>query len=719
MSRRVRTPTVLQMEAVECGAACLGMVLGSYGLHLPLETLRHACGVSRDGTSAASLIRAARRYGMAAKGFSVEPDDLRGMPLPLIVFWNFNHFVVVEGFGRNAVHINDPATGPRKVTLKEFDEAFTGVALTFEPGPEFAKGGRPRSVWRGLLRRLRGSGEAVLFVALAGLALVLPGLLVPAFARIFVDDYLVQGYRDWLTPLLLGMVGAAALRAVLSWLQRHSLTRLQTKLAVSGASRFLWHVLRLPIGFFAQRFGGEVAARMAFNERLARVITGELAITLVNLLTMAAYAAIMAQYDWVLAAIALAFAVLNLGAFALLARRLADGSQKLLLDQGKLAGVTMQGLQMIESFKASGAEDLLFSRWAGHHAKVVNSEQALSRARLFLNSSPILLSMLGSAAILVVGGFRVMDGAITIGTLVAFQTLMASFSAPVTGLVQLGGQLQEAEGDITRLDDVLAHDLDEVFQPSTGHPAPAPALAIGIKLTGRLQVRDLTFGFIPTGRPLIENFSLDLAPGSRVALVGPSGSGKSTIGKLIAGLYRPWNGDILFDGMPIAAIPRRLLRNSLAMVDQDVTVFQGRIDENISLWDPTMPEERIVEAARDAALHAEIAERPLSYAHPVAEGGRNLSGGQRQRLEIARALATDPSILILDEATSALDPVMERTVMENIRLRGCSCLIIAHRLSTIRDCDEIIVLDQGKVMERGSHPTLLAQDGLYRRLIEA
>ncbi|MBF0130039.1 MAG: NHLP family bacteriocin export ABC transporter peptidase/permease/ATPase subunit [Alphaproteobacteria bacterium] len=733
------------MEAVECGAACLSMIFGRFGLFVPLEELRYACGVSRDGTKASNLVKAARRYGVKAKGFTMEPEALRNLPLPLIIFWNFNHFVVVEGFGKDRVFLNDPATGPRAVSQQEFAESFTGVALAFETGPDFKPAGRPPSVVAGLLRRLGGSRSAFLFVVLASAGLVVPGLLVPAFSRVFVDYYMIQGLKDWLLPLLAAMVGAAFLRLGLTWMQAHFLLRLQTKLSVIASSEFFWHVLRLPIGFFSQRYGGEIGSRVALNDRIASLVAGDLGLTILNLVTMAIYALIMVQYDPLLTVIGIGFAMVNLLAFGLVARGINDANQKLLLDRGKLTGIAMQGLQMIDSYKASGTENLLFTRWSGYHAKVVNAEQALSRYRAVLGVAPTLLATLSTAAILVIGGTRVMDGTITVGVLFAFMALMASFSAPVIGLVNLGAQLQEAQGYIGRLDDVLAQEVDPEFRTRPPLPPPAPPRvpappqagaqpgeddsakadiapvdldARQIKLKGQVSIRDLTFGFIPTDPPMISGFSLELAPGSRVALVGGSGSGKSTVGKIVAGLHQPWSGDILFDGVPANDIPREVFRNSLAMVDQDIALFEGTVRDNITLWDETMPEDRIVRAARDALIHDDIAERADSYEHKVQEGGRNFSGGQRQRIEIARALAGNPAVLVLDEATSALDASTEKEMVDNIRRRGCTCIIIAHRLSTIRDCDEIIVLDRGKIAERGTHQSLVEAGGLYRQLVE-
>jgi len=705
------------MEAVECGAACLRMILGYFGRHVPLETLRYECGVSRDGTKASTIVKAARRQGLIARGFSLDPKDLRTMPLPQIIFWNFNHFVVLEGFGPGIVYLNDPATGPRRVSDAEFDLAFTGVCLTFEPGPDFVRAGRRSTIWEGMIRRIRHSRMALAFIALAGLCLVVPGLLAPSFSRAFVDFYLIQGFKDWLFPLLAGMVGVALFKALQTWVQTHYLLRLQTKLSVHGATRFFWHVLRLPIGFFAQRYGGEIGTRVALNNRVAHLVAGELALALFNIMTMTIYAAIMVNYDGLLTALGVLFAALNVAAFALVSRRLADASQKLLVDQGKMMGVVMQGLRMIESYKANGTESVFFTRWAGYHAKVVNSEQDLARQSLLLGASPVLLALLGSTVVLTIGGLRVMHGEMTIGSLVAFQALMVGFTAPVIALVSLGGRMLEAQGDIIRLDDVLAHEIDPEFSPPpVDHP---PRAAPSTRLSGRVSLRDISFGFNPADPPLIEGFSLDMAPGARIALVGGSGSGKTTIGKLIAGLYLPWSGEILFDGQPMAALPRTGLRGSLAMVDQDIALFEGSVSDNISLWDQTMPQDWITRAAHDAVIHDDINLRAGSYEHLVTEGGRNFSGGQRQRIEIARALASNPSILILDEATSALDAVAEKRVIENVHRRGCTCIIIAHRLSTIRDCDEIVVLNQGRVVERGTHDQLILANGSYCDLIES
>jgi len=712
---RVRTPTVLQMEVVECGAACLAMVLGYHGRFVPLEELRYACGVTRDGSKASNIVKAARMFGLKGKGFKMEPESLRKLPLPLVVFWNFNHFVVVEGFGEGRVFLNDPATGPRVVSGIEFDESFTGMALAFEPGPDFVPGGSRSGAVASLKSRLPGVRTALAYIVLVSLGLSIPSLLMPSFSRVFIDYYLIQKLEGWLWPLIGAMAATALLRMAITWIQQEHLLKLQTKLSVEGSSKFMWHVLRLPVGFFAQRFGGEIGTRVQMNDRVAQLISGDLASALLNMLTMAIFALLMLQYSVVLTLLAIAFAVGNLAALALVSRRLSDANQKLMLDRGKLTGITTQNIGIIDSFKAAGMEGLFFSRIAAYHAKVVTAEQELARARLFLTTVPLLLGGIGSAAILTVGGMEVMDGALSVGMLIAFQMLTANFQAPVHSLVSLGGSLQEAEGNINRLDDVLRHRRDAEFDRGA-ETAPMEA---AIRLSGRIEIRDLVFGFSPLDPPLVEGFSLTLEPGARLALVGGSGSGKSTVGKLLSGLHQPWSGDMLFDGRRPQDIPRDIFRSSVAIVDQDIALFEGTIRDNLSLWDDTIPDERLVRAAKDAVIHDVIVARPKGYDSHVSEGGRNFSGGQRQRVEIARALAAQPSVLILDEATSALDAATELEVVENLRRRGCTCIIIAHRLSTIRDCDEILVLDRGRIVQRGTHTQMIGVDGPYKKLIES
>jgi len=703
------------MEAVECGAAALAIVLAHHGRWVPLEVLRLACGVSRDGSKASNVVKAARTYGLIAKGYRKEPADLRYIPPPMIVHWNFNHFLVVEGFRKGRVHLNDPASGPRTVTEEELDQAFTGVVLTFQPGPEFRPGGEAPRLLPALGRRLAGTRPALVFALATGLVLVVPGLVVPVFSKVFVDRFLLAGQREWLGPLLAAMAVAALVLGTLTWLQRAYLLRLETRLALGGSSRFLWHVLRLPAEFFSQRYAGDVSSRVAINDRVAALLSRDLATNALAAATIVFFGVLMFAYDPVLTLIGIAVVSCNIAALRFVSRQRVDGNRRLLKDHGRMMGTAIGGLQTIETLKATGGEADLFGRWSGYQAKVVNARQSLERYTQVLDAVPALLAALNTAMILGVGGLRVMSGALSVGGLVAFQVLMASFVAPVAQLVSLGGRLQTVAGDMNRLDDVMRYPaLAPAARGAGSEPGGGP-----VKLAGRLALRGVAFGYNRLEAPLVDGIDLVLEPGSRVALVGASGSGKSTLAKLVTGLYQPWSGEILFDGQLREAIPRDLLLDSLASVDQSIFLFEGTVYDNLTLWDETVPLPEVIAAAKDACIHDDIAGRPRGYRSPVAEGGANWSGGQRQRLEIARALVSRPALLVLDEATSALDPETEKAIDANLRRRGCTCLIIAHRLSTIRDADEIIVLDRGRVAQRGTHEQLKAAPGLYVQLISA
>ncbi|MFM7219903.1 MAG: NHLP family bacteriocin export ABC transporter peptidase/permease/ATPase subunit [Nodosilinea sp.] len=713
-----RTPTLLQMEAVECGAASLGMILGYHGRIVSLADLRQACGISRDGSKASNLLNAARIYHLQGKGLKVSLEAVQQLERPYIVFWNFNHFLVVEGFHRQKVYLNDPATGPRRVSLDEFSEGFTGVVLTFTPDTEFEPGGQPRNLVRSLRLRLQGSFRALAFCLLAGLLLVLTGLAMPAFSQVFVDQVLIQGRSSWLRPLLLGMLITATLTGLLTRLQLQILRRLRIKLAMGMSSGFLWHILRLPVGFYDQRFAGEISNRIKLNDRLAGLLSGDLATNTIACVMVVFYGLVMWQYDWVLTLIGLASVAINLTALRWVARQRSDTNTRLMQEQGKVSGVAIAGLQSIETLKASGLESDFFNRWAGFYAKSLNARQEMDRLNQRLGLLPAFLSSLSAMLLLTLGGFRVIDGALSIGMLVAFQSLIQQFMQPVNQLLKLAGDFQELGGTLDRLDDVLQNPVD----PLLPTPDSSPSLPLHFpspKLQGFLDLHQLTFGYNRTAPPLIDNLNLSLKPGQRVALVGGSGSGKSTVAKLVCGLYQPWSGDICFDGQPRHQIPRPMLTNSLAMVEQDILLFAGTVRDNLTLWDTTIPDGNLIQACRDAAIHDTILSMAGGYGAELLEGAANLSGGQRQRLEIARALVNNPAILVMDEATSALDTETERTIDYNLRLRGCTCLIVAHRLSTIRDCDEIIVMHYGKVVQRGSHDDLRQQAGPYLQLIRS
>jgi NHLM bacteriocin system ABC transporter peptidase/ATP-binding protein len=703
------------MEATECGAASLAIVLEYHGTFVPLSKLREECGVSRDGSKASNVLKAARQYNLEAKGYRKEPKDVPTLPLPAIVHWNFNHFLVVEGFSKDRVFLNDPAEGPRSVTTEEFDLAFTGVVMTFKPTEEYKPKGRRPTIYAMLRRRLEGSRAGLVFIAAAGLCLLIPGLVIPVFGMVFVDEVLVGGQTELLSMLLLAMGVTVVLRAALTYLQRVALLRLMSRFGVKMASGFLWHALRLPSGFYLARSPGDLASRVRSNDSVASMLSGRLSTIALDMLLVVFYAAFMLYLDPWLSLIGFATAAAHLALLRGAQRMRTDLSRQVGQHGGKLAGVAAGGLQMIETLKGTGSENELFGQWAGYQAKLVVAMQKLTRRDQLLSVCGSLLARGNALLLLSIGALRVMDGHLTLGMLVAFQTLMGSFISPIESLSQVGASLQQLRGDLERLDDVLEHEKDEILDAADKRDASADKSPK--RLTGELELKGITFGYLPFSPPLVSDLNLRIAPGQRVALVGGSGSGKSTVAKLVCGLYRPWSGETLFDGVPRESLARTTLTTSVAIVDQEVTLFEGTVRENLTLWDATIPEADVVQAAKDACIHDDIVKMPGGYDANILEGGTNFSGGQRQRLEIARALVRQPALVVLDEATSALDPETEQIVDANLRRRGTSCLIIAHRLSTIRDSDEIIVLEKGVAVQRGSHEHLLEQEGLYRELI--
>ncbi len=712
INKRVKTPTVLQMEAVECGAASLAIILAYYGRSVPLEKLRIDCGVSRDGSKAVNILKAARKYGLITKVFKAPGVDLLlKLKFPVIVFWNFNHFLVVEGVVKNCVYLNDPAAGPRTVSKDEFSRSFTGIVLTFEPGPDFIKGGRKPDLYKKLLNRLKGSETAIIYILLAGLLLVFPGLIIPMFMKIFVDNILINRMENIIGPLIIGIIITAILQGGLTYLQTYYILRFETKLSLSTSSKFFWHILNLPVEFFTQRFAGDISSRVAINDKVSQLLAQQFAPNILNIIMCIFYLIILFTFNIYLTITGLFIVFLNVLTLRYIGRKRIDGNMRVLQERGKLMGTSMAGLSYIETIKSSGTEGDFYTRWAGYFAKTINIEQELNVYTQFLAVIPSFLNSLNTMVMLSIGAYLIIKGHMTAGTLVAYQSLMSCFMTPFNRLVNLGSTMQEVHGDMDRLDDILSYNIDGEKEDIIKDTS--------IKLSGKLELKGISFGYSPLEPPLIEDFNLTLLPGARVALVGSSGSGKSTIGKLICSLYHPWKGEILFDDKPVEKIPAEIIHNTLAMVDQSIMLFEGTVSENISLWDQSIPKSDIIRAAKDASIHDGITEKEKGYDSVVEEDGRNFSGGQRQRLEIARALSTNPRILILDEATSALDAITEKKIDEHLRKRGCTTVIIAHRLSTIKDCDEIIVLDKGRVVQRGRHDELVKDDhGLYKNLVQ-
>ena len=713
-TERVEVPTILQMEATECGAASLGMILAYYGRWLPLEVLRQECGVTRDGSNADNILKAARRQGCTAKAFAGRCSALRKKEFPLILFWEFNHFLVMEGFQGDTVYLNDPAMGRRTVSWEEFQESYTGVYMKITPGEEFKKEGERYSVVKAIAAKLMEDKWALAFLMVLGACMVLPGLAVPVMGQIFIDDIFSLKHPEWIKKLLAAMFGTMVLLGIMTAMRATALTYWQKKLTLADSSGFFWHVLRLPVAFFQQRYAADIASRIQFNEMNAEVLSNQAATAVLDLLIALFYLALLFQYSVPLTLIGVSVSVVNIAVLLYMRRRQTDLTMRIQQDEAKAYGVLMSGIMMIENIKATGSEGELFAKWSGYSAKATVATQEMKMWTLKVKLLPLLLGGLNSALIMAVGGFTIMEGMMTAGVYMAFNNLIARFQEPVQKLLMLGDTLRNVEMQMQRLDDVKRYKID-----SLNYPAADQTVAFtGNRLSGEITMKDVSFGYSPLDPPLLEHFDMHLEPGRWAAVVGASGSGKSTLAKIVAGLYEEWSGDVLFDGVKRREIPRPVIVNSLAAVDQEVFQITGTVRDNITMFDKSIPPADIVQAAQDACIHEDILKLTGGYEAAVAEGGLNFSGGQRQRLEIARALAVNPSILILDEATSAIDPVTEQKCLENIRRRGCTCLIVAHRLSTIRDADEIIVLEKGKVAERGTHRELVQHDGPYRRLIE-
>jgi len=711
--RRVSVPSVLQMEAVECGAASLAMVLGFFGLYVPLEEVRVKAGVTRDGSNALNMINAARDYGLDAAAFKREPDTLSELGFPQILFWEFNHFVVLEGRKGKRYLINDPAVGRRVLDPKEFSHGFTGVTMAFQATPRLVKNGRRPSVLTFLRKELQKSRKPFAYLVVLSILLVVPGVVVPGFGRIFVDYYLLENMKSWLMPLLIGMAATAVVKSLLLILQSRLLLLLDTKLSLSASASFFWRVLRLPIRFFEQRDPAEVSSRIRLANSLAGVITGPLANATLGILTSVCYGLIMLIYNWRLALVAIVLALISLFIVNKINAMLTDLSRRHQLAEGKAFGAGVRGLDMLDVYRAAGGDRLLFQRWMAPEIEVLNAEQKLERWGRLVQLTPQILEGLLALVILSLGALQVMKGSMTLGELVGFQMLATLFSQPVASLASLGGDVQKASGTILRIDDLRRYPLAAVFAHK---PDETPAQLPHPGLLRRLDIENMHFGYSPD-QPLFKGLSLSIAPGSQIAIVGSSGSGKSTLGKIMLGVLEPWSGSIRYDGLPITELPWQQRRGLVAYVEQSPGLFSGSIRDNITFWDHSGTDRNLSEAARSALIHDAIVARPAGYETKLS-GARGFSGGEIQRLTIARGLFDHPSLVVFDEATSALDTVTEKQLLDNLRSLGITCVLITHRLSAIRHADEIIVLEQGQIAQRGRHHDLLKADGPYRDLVE-
>ena len=706
-------PVIMQMEALECGAASLAMIMAYYGKWIPLEQVRSDCGVSRDGSNAKNIYMAAQHYGFDVRARRMTPEEIREEGFcPCIVHWDMNHFVVVKGFRGNSVYINDPARGSLKISWKEFDESFTGIVLFATPSKDFVPGGGPKSVLKFARKSLSGAGAALVFVALTTIIFYLFGIINSVTSRIFIDRILSGYNEDWMYPFVMVLSGLAVIELVVVWVRAIYQLKLNGKMTIVGGTSYMWKVLHLPMEFFSQRMAGDIQMRIGMSEGIATTLVGTLAPVVLDTVMMILYLVLMIRYSLILTAIGVGSVLVNIFLAQIISRKRVNMTRVRLRDAAMLESTTVTGISMIETIKSSGAENGYFQRWAGFQASLNNVDSRMTRTFNILGLVPQALEKLTQYAVLVLGVWLVLEGQFTLGTVVMFQGFVSSFMSPAMTLIGAGQTIQEMRTQMERMQDVMEYPDDPNVLDNPGIKESEIN-----KLHGDVELRNVTFGYSKLAEPVIKDFSLKLEPGKKIALVGSSGCGKSTIAKLITGLYNPWSGDILFDGKPRSAYPHDMMVGSIAVIDQDITLFEGSVADNIKMWDSTIMDFEMIMAAVDARIHDDIVRMPGGYQHMLASGGRELSGGQRQRMEIARSLALDPSVLILDEGTSALDAKTEYEVINAISARGISCIFVAHRLSTVRDCDEIIVLDHGEVVERGTHAQLMENAGLYHDLV--
>jgi NHLM bacteriocin system ABC transporter, peptidase/ATP-binding protein len=712
MKNYAKTPSIYQMEATECGAASLSMIFAYYGKNMPLEKMRIETGVSRDGCNAKNIMRAGKKYGFEVKGFRKSLDNLLKLKPPCIIHWNFNHFVVYEGQKGKNYYINDPAMGRRKLTYEELDDAFTGIVLTFEKKKEFRKSKKERTLFSFIKTRLRGQYSSITALIGIGLLLVFPGMVIPVFSQVFIDDILLGGNTDWMTAFLAIMAFTMLFQAVLTLYRSLLLLKLQNKMSMISAHKFLYHMFRLPMNFFDQRYAGDLAERVENNNNVSNFLVGDLAETMLNIFVACFYLILMLSYSPMLTLIGIAGIAINMTLVKASSTVIANSTMKMQQDQGKLVGAVFAGLNITSTLKAAGAENEYISRILGYYAKTIRMEQKLGSVQQYLNAIPEVFNGIADILVLMMGGILVIRGNMTAGMLIAYTSLLGSFVAPVNKLVEFIQKIQTLKADMNRVEDIMRYEEDEKFQTK------GKKITMTEKLSGDVELEGISFGYSILEKPLVEDFHFHLPSGSSIAFVGASGCGKSTVSKIVSGLYIPWSGEIYMDNIPARDIPKEILSSSVSTVSQSITLFSGTIRDNLTMWNKSILEEDMIQAAKDACIHDIITKKPGAYEYVLTEGGDNMSGGQRQRLEIARALVTNPTVLIMDEATSALDPLVEKQIMDNIKRRGCTCVIVAHRLSAIRDCDEIIVMEHGKIVQRGSHEELLSQPGHYQKLVQ-
>jgi ATP-binding cassette subfamily B protein len=706
-----RVPVLRQMSAVECGAACLAMLLSYYGRPTSVSEVRERCQVGRDGLSALDIVKAARTYGLRVRAISLQEDDLGLVTLPAIVHWEFNHFVIVERAAHTWVDVVDPGLGRRRLTREEFFKSFTGIVLMLEPGAHFDRSSTPRRLRLGsyLWSYLKLAPFSIAQILGASLLLQLFGLAVPLLTALVVDQILPFRLRDTLSLLTVGLFMLMAAQLVTTWLRASVLLYVQTRVDSRMMLGFFEHLLSLPLRFFQQRSSGDLLSRLSSNVVIRDTISNQVISTLLDGSFVLTYLLILfvrsPAFGWLVLGLGLAQVAILLASHRVIRAQ----ATRELLAQGKAQGYAAEVLVGITTLKAAGAEERALRRWTNLFFDQMNASVRRSQLAALVETTTSNLRASAPLILLVIGTFQVLNGTLQPGTMLALVTLAGSFLVPLSSLVASGKQLQLVQAHLERVADVLEAEPEQDLLAVKEPPC----------LTGHIRLEQVSFRYAPTLPPLLHNISLTIQPGQKVAIVGRTGSGKSTLGHLLLGLYLPTSGEVYYDRLPLRALNYQAVRAQFGVVTQGSALFSGTIHENIALNQPGMSMEQVINAATAAAIHDDILQMPMAYETFVAEGGSALSGGQRQRLGLARALATNPVILLLDEATSALDVVTEQAVEQNLRALACTQIIIAHRLSTIRHADLILVLDQGTIVEQGTHEELLWKQGHYAQLIQS
>ena len=712
---RAKVPVIMQMEALECGAASLCMVLAYYNKWVPLEQVRHECGVSRDGSRAGNIARAARKYGLNARGYTCEVETLREHgQFPCIIHWDFRHFVVCNGFKGNKVYLNDPAKGDYSVSLETFDECFTGVVIMLSPGDDFVADGEPKSMLEFSKQRLSGMKSSITLMIFVTAILAVVEILYAGYTRVFIDRMLTGLERSWMFAFFFGMLLVVIIKIAATWIKDVYSYKIQGKMVITGNVSYMWKILNLPMDFYYQRQAADIQLRKNTNAEIVKELVDTLAPVMINLIMMIIYLIFMFRYSWILALLSLFTVAVKFVLSRVISNKRINITRVLMRDKANLASACASINQMIETIKASGAENGTYERWAGYQASMSLQISKQEKLNQYLGIVPSIIDSLLNSFILILGIWLTLNGAFTAGMIMAFNGILSNFMAPVQSIIDSNQAVQEMRSKMERVDDVMDYPEDLLLTQYSVKKTDDKEYE---KLSGNISIKNVTFGYSELEEPLINDFSIDIKKGQKIAFVGNSGCGKSTMTKLISGIYQPWSGEISFDGVPLLNIDRNVFTSSIAVVEQDITLFEDTISNNIKMWDDTIEDFEVIMAAKDASIHEDIISRPGGYNYKITEGGKDFSGGQRQRMEIARALVQDPSIIIMDEATSALDARTEYDVVKAISERGITCIIIAHRLSTIRDCDQILVFDHGKVVEKGTHEELMAQGGFYKTLV--